>query len=415
MSTLQNTWSPCQEEALKVLETSHDNVFLTGRAGTGKSFLVRRFLRNQDPKIFPVLASTGAAAIIVGGRTFHSFFGLGIMEGGHQRTVEKALKDKRLVKRLRKINGFVLDEVSMIPGAALVAAEEICRLVRHKQSPWGGARVIAVGDFAQLPPVSAFGQKRDWAFLSEAWEKSYFVPVMLETMMRSADADFLRVLNFIRDGIVNDEVRLFLNRRTDPASDDLSATRLFPRRDSAEQFNLAKLSEIKKPAQSFATEYSGRERFVEQIKKNAPVPEVLQLKESALVMIRINDPSYQYVNGSLGTVIKIAKEEIVVRLKNGRTVEIEEHLFTLLDANGDEVASAKNFPLNLAYASTIHKAQGATLDSMVCDLRRLWEPGQAYVAISRLKSGKDLMLTGWDEGAIRVDEDVMRFHAGLKG
>ncbi len=414
MNSNQTTFSPCQEKALNILASGSDNVFVTGRAGTGKSFLIRHFLQDKDSKIFPVLASTGAAAIIVGGRTFHSFFGLGIMEGGHQKTVEKALKDKRLVKRLRKINGFVLDEVSMIPSSALNAAEEICRGARQKEIPWGGARVVAVGDFAQLPPVTKSGQKREWAFLAEAWTRSYFKPAVLETMMRTNDVDFLNVLNFIREGVVNDEVRLFLNRRTDPGSDDLSATRLFARREPAETFNISKLGEIKKPVQTFATVYTGAERFVEQLKKNAPIPETLQIKESALVMIRINDQGYRFVNGSIGTVIGISDEEIAVKLKNGRVVEITPHCFTVMDANGDEVASATNFPVNLAYASTIHKAQGATLDSMVCDLRQLWEPGQAYVAISRLKSGKDLTLTGWDENSIRVDADVMRFHEGLK-
>lgn len=164
MPNTNPTWSPCQQKALNFLETSADNIFLTGRAGTGKSYLVRYFLKDRDPKTFPVVASTGAAAIVVGGRTFHSFFGLGIMEGGIEKTIERATKDRRVVKRLQKIGGFVLDEVSMIPGPALRAAEIICRIARKKHLPWGGARVIAVGDFAQLPPVTRGSQKKRMGF-----------------------------------------------------------------------------------------------------------------------------------------------------------------------------------------------------------------------------------------------------------
>lgn len=421
MSSTNPTWSPCQEKALNLLQTSADNIFLTGRAGTGKSYLIRYFLKDRDPKTFPVVASTGAAAIGVNGRTFHSFFGLGIMEGGIEKTIERALKDRRVVKRLQKIGGFILDEVSMIPGPALNAAETICRLARKKHLPWGGARVIAVGDFAQLPPVSRGNQhqrgatswKKEWAFLDATWSKTQFTSVVLETIMRSIDAEYLSVLNHVRNGVVNEEVELYLNRRTNPDAQAFEATYLFPHRETSENFNLECLAKLKTPLQKFSTLYSGDTRFVEQLKKNAPIPEVLQIKESALVMTRMNDPQMQYINGSLGTVMKINDEEITIQLKNGRTVEIKAATFSQLDANGEPVATATNFPITLAYASTIHKAQGATLDAMVCDLRRLWEPGQAYVALSRLKKGSDLTLTGWDAASIRTDPDVMAFHQSL--
>src|SRR3954470_20106041 len=129
-----------QDAASKILEAPV-NVFVTGSAGSGKSFLVRRYLGDKDPKEYPVLASTGAAAILVGGRTFHSFFGLGIMQGGLEATVERAAKNKRLVKRLRATQGVVIDEVSMLPGVTIRAAETISRLAREKSAPWGGLRV----------------------------------------------------------------------------------------------------------------------------------------------------------------------------------------------------------------------------------------------------------------------------------
>ncbi len=184
MTSPRPSWSPCQKAALRLLQEDTANPFITGAAATGKSFLIREFLKNRDRKKFPVVASTGSAAVWVGGRTFHSFFGLGIMEGGLDRTVDRALSNRRIVNRLKKTEGFVLDEVSMISGTTLRAAEAIARFARGDERPWGGMRVIAVGDFAQLPPVTPSGQ-RDWAFLDETWLRSDFTLVLLRTMLRS--------------------------------------------------------------------------------------------------------------------------------------------------------------------------------------------------------------------------------------
>lgn len=406
--------SSCQEKAYQLLQNTNQNIFLTGRAGTGKSFLIREFLKTQERKRFPIVASTGVAAVLIGGRTFHSFFGLGIMEGGLERTIDRALNDRRVLSRLRNINGFVLDEISMISGEALLAAEAICRHARKKiQLPWGGARVIAVGDFSQLPPVNRFGQKRDWAFLGETWQNSDFHSVYLQTMMRTEDAEFLKILDQIRYGEITTEVQDFLNQKIDVDCLDEEATYIFPRRVMAERYNNQRLAQIDAPLSDFPTEYTGPVWAVNQLKKSAPVPENLKLKRGALVMIRVNDPGFQYVNGSVGIVEEILKNKILIALKKGRLVELEQHSFSFLNADGDVVASAKNFPLTLAYAMTIHKSQGVTLDNMVVDLRRLWEPGQAYVALSRLRCGMGLTLMGWDESSFQTDPEVIAFYQSL--
>ena len=408
------TFSPCQQKAYQTLTTSKDNVFLTGHAGTGKSFLIRHFLKTKDRKTFPVLASTGTAAVLIGGRTFHSFFGLGIMEGGTDQTVERALKNNRVVKRLREIDGFVLDEVSMISGPTLRAAETICRLSRKVALPWGGARVIATGDFSQLPPINANSKTKEWAFLDYAWRDSQFLNVSLETMMRTSDAEYTEILNHIRMGTLTEEVKSYLHRKTDTdAGQDQHAasTFLFPRRENADQLNLRRLALLKSKLHEIPTVYKGDPRAVEALEKQAPIPKVLHLKDSALVMIRINDPAYKYVNGSMGTVLDITDDELSLSLTNKKIVTLKKHSFAILNADGNEIASATNFPVSLAYATTIHKSQGATLDSMICDLRRLWEPGQAYVALSRLRTGAGLTLVGWDESSVAmVDPDVVSFY-----
>lgn len=400
----------CQRRAFEALQGSA-NVFVTGGAGSGKSFLIRHFLRTKDSRDFPVLASTGAAAVLIGGRTFHSFFGLGIMEGGVEQTVEKASKNRQVVRRLKKMSGFVVDEVSMLSGPTLRAAEIICRRVRDSELPWGGLRVVAVGDFAQLPPVErSNSQRRGWAFLDPVWDWTGFETHVLRTQTRCRDEEFMKILAKVREGRVPPEVKAYLDAKVSPPQPDFEGTRLFPRREETERFNLARLAALPSEMKEFETIYSGDARAIESLKKYSPLQDVLRIKEGALVMLRQNDPQGRWVNGSTGHVEKIKPTAITIRLLNGRLIEIEKTSFSLMDAEGDTVAAAVNFPLSLAWASTIHKAQGATLDRMMVNLANLWEPGQAYVALSRLTSGADLSIERWDARSIKTDPEVLRFY-----
>lgn len=389
------------------------NVFLTGAAGSGKSHLLRHFLKDKDPKLFPVLASTGAAAILIGGRTFHSFFGLGILEGGVQATVERASKNRRLIRRLRETEGIVIDEISMLSSVTLRAAEEIARKARANTRAWGGLRVIAVGDFCQLPPVNPFAREKEWAFLDPTWEKSEFEPAILREIMRTSDKEFLRVLNFVRYGHVNRDVRDYLERRRVRVPDHFNGTRLFARREDVERQNLERLSKLRTPLHEFATSYAGNAKAIEDFKRHAPIPETISLREGALLMLRQNDPKQRWVNGSLGHLIEVTPLRLGLRLLSGREVYVDRMDFTLLDAEGLPVATASNFPVTLAYALTIHKAQGATLDQMTVDLRRLWEPGQAYVALSRARASESVWIEGWSESSIFLDPAVLKFHRSL--
>ena len=399
------------EDQISALATlkSKENVFLTGAAGSGKSFLMRHYLRDQD---VPTLASTGAAAILVGGRTFHSFFGLGIMEGGVLATVDRALKNKPILKRLREAKEVVIDEVSMISGPTLRAAEMIMRKVRGNTSPWGGLRVVVVGDFAQLPPVNPHAREIEWAFLDEVWQQSDFKPAVLSKIMRTKNLEFLKVLNSVREGKVTDEVTQFLNSRLEPnPGGDL--TRLFSHRGDVESFNLSKLEKIKGPTHIFKTLYKGKAKNIEAFRKHSPIAEELQLKEEALVMLRQNDHEGRWVNGSLGHIKSISKTALGIQLLSGLAIEIEMAEFTMLDAEGLPVVTAINFPVSLAWAMTIHKAQGTSLDRMMVDLRKVWEPGQAYVALSRARDPKGLFIEGWSPKQIFADPRVSSFHAGL--
>ncbi len=403
--------SPEQADALELLR-SGENVFLTGGAGSGKSFLIRHFMKDIDPKEMPILASTGAAAVLLGGRTFHSFFGLGIMEGGPDATYERASKDKRLLARLRKVEGVIIDEVSMIPGQALMIAEALSQRARESKLPWGGMRVIAVGDFAQLPPVTQTGP-RDWCFMNDVWRQSGFQSVMLSHNQRVSDNLFLDILSDVRHGLVTERVRDFLNDHLQVHDEDHPGTRLFPRKIHAEKFNQKKLDELSEEEVTIDSIYFGSEKHIEILMKTAPVPLKLVLKLGCRVMFLQNDPQKRWVNGTRGVVTDIALDKIIVKKDNGREVQVDKSSFALQDAEGNIMASVIQFPLTLAYATTIHKSQGATLEDLWCDLSSLWEPGHAYVALSRLRSAEGLHLIGWNPRSIIVDPKVLDFYSRL--
>ncbi len=404
----------CQTKALDILERQ-GNVFLTGAAGTGKSFLLNRYLKDKPSEAFPVVASTGAAAVLIGGRTFHSFFGLGIMEGGIEETVLRALRSRKLTHRLLAACCVVIDEVSMLSGTTLMAAERIARAARNRDEPWGGLRIIVVGDFAQLPPVTPGAMQKDWAFLHQAWRDSAFVPALMSTVMRTKDSDFLDILNFVRAGTVNDDVRAFLDARTGYANDDTEGTRLYAHRHSADAYNHRRLDAIPGQPRAFETEYAGEARVLESAKRAMPIPDVLLIKEGALVMMRKNDPSEPqvYVNGSLGHIRRIEDELLVIELLSGDVVEVEKQKFSYLDGDGKELLTAWNFPVTLAWATTIHKAQGASLDALIVDLASLWEPGQAYVALSRVRNAGALYVERWNPSSIRAEPLVTQLYDSL--
>lgn len=400
--------SPEQASALELLR-SGENVFLTGGAGSGKSFLIRHYMKELDSKQMPILASTGAAAVLLGGRTFHSFFGLGIMEGGPDATYLRASKDARLMSRLRNVEGVIIDEVSMIPGQALMIAEALSQRARESKLPWGGMRIITVGDFAQLPPVTQAGP-RDWCFLNDVWSGSGFQTVMLSHNQRVSDNLFLDVLSDVRHGLSTERVRDFLNEHLQTHDEDHPGTRLFPRKITAEKFNQKKLSELDEEEVTIDSIYFGTEKHVEILMKTAPVPMKLVLKLGCRVMFLQNDPQKRWVNGTRGIVTDIELDKIIVKKDNGREVQVDKVSFALQDAEGNIMASVIQFPLTLAYATTIHKSQGATLDDLWCDLSSLWEPGHAYVALSRLRDGEGLHLIGWNPRSIIVDPKVLDFY-----
>jgi ATP-dependent DNA helicase PIF1 len=399
-----------QKKALKILLNSKQNLFLTGAAGTGKSHVIKLFrevkkLKNEN---IPMVASTGAAALLVNGVTFNSYFGLGIMAGGVENTIKTALTNRAACERIVYTDTIIVDEISMISGDVFKAANLLCQKIRQNKKPFGGIRVIAVGDFFQLGPFSET-DKTDWVFESSDWKSAKFKKIELTTIMRTKDKQFLKILTKVRYGKVDQEVKKFLNSKINKKNLDINIPRILSRNHEVDTYNLKKLQEINSPLFTFKTQYAGEDFAINRIKENLVIPDVLQLKKGALVMLRVNNFQEGYINGTVGTVLGVTDSVLTIKKLNGEIIHVKKHIFEFLNGSGEIIGRARNFPLTLAWAITIHKSQGASLDKALISIDRLWLHGQAYTALSRLTSSQGLMLTSWDKNSFLVDKKVIKY------
>lgn len=396
------------------------NCFLTGMAGTGKSTLLRQFIAQSFRKV-DVTAPTGVAALNVGGMTIHRFCGMllgpqpGQTNEDYFALLERDTRRSILAgfNRVRRCETLVIDEVSMLPGRQLEFVEFLFRRLRGREEPFGGCHVIATGDFLQLPPVRMNdGAAYDWAFLSPAWEVAEFRTVLLETVRRQDEPAFVRALGEFRLGHVWGETARLLQSRV-RSFPPANLTRLFTHNVQVDRWNTFQLSELPGEESVLEAEQSGPEHQREFLTKNLLTPVTLRLKPGALVSFTVNrtgsgSPLPQFVNGQLGVVEDIAPGVITVRPKNGEPIRVEPFTWRY-DARDDESASFTQFPLRLAWAMTIHKSQGLTLDAAYLDIRAAREPGQAYVAVSRVRTLAGLHFKDWFKG-LHVSPEAIAFY-----
>lgn len=394
-----------QQTAYELLSKTDKNIFLTGGAGTGKSYLIKKFISESD-KYIECTASTGAAAILIEGCTFHRFFGLGIIKD-QEELIKRALSNDRVWETIGDAETIIIDEISMLSGAMITAADAICKKIRGNEDPFGGIRMIAVGDFFQLPPITMKGEVTDWAFNSPSW---CFETVELTELVRSDNEEFHTVLNQLRVGCVSNETDSYLKSKHGYNEE---YTRIFSTREEVSKWNDECLSRIQEQKFTYKTTTSGPSMQCEALLKVLPVDTFIHLKKNAHIMLRANDPDGSYVNGSTGIIEKIDddNEEIHIILDDKqRKVVIRKKRWELLAPKGEVLASARQFPISLAYAITIHKAQGASIDNVEARLTRVWEFGQSYVAISRAKNPDTLLVPSYERKKILVSPEVLRFH-----
>lgn len=407
-----------QATALNIMKTGQ-NVFLTGQAGSGKTFVLNQYidyLRNHGVEV-AVTASTGIAATHLKGMTIHSWSGLGIKDWVNKELLEKMMKKKPLRDRLVATQVLIIDEISMLSSAHLQALDEILRYARVSYEPFGGMQVIISGDFFQLPPVTKDKtlQRKNFAFMAPIWVEAGLKVCYLTEQHRQDDSPLLSLLNAIRAGDLEDAHFDLVNEklRDSKTNMDLSAPKLFTHNREVESINLKELEAIKDEYVGFRAEISGPEGLSEMLKKTVLAPEILNLKIGAKVMFVRNNYEAGFINGTLGEVVDYHPEDgyPVVCTHEGVEIVAKPESWAVEDEMGRPIAEFKQVPLRLAWAVTVHKSQGMTLDAVEVDLSKTFESGQGYVALSRCKTWDGLRLMGVNQQAFGMDDLVRRADA----
>ena len=396
-----------QQMAFDLVKKTNKSLFITGKAGTGKTTFIK-LIRKEIDKNFLLLAPTGIAAVNVGGQTMHSFFGFPMQAIGPHTEIKLSQDNEAL---LREVDTIIVDEASMVRSDMVDGMDRCLRMVFHTNMAFGGKQVIFVGDLFQLPPVvkegtadaemlhDLYGAGLPFFYKAFVLKRMNLPKIEFQKVYRQRDEEFLNILNKMRNGEIKDEDLELLNEHVakEDTERDFSVT-VTPFKYMAENINDEKLNAIE------GEEFCYQATIVDDFKPNdAPVLETLKLKEGAQVIFCHNNPTAVYMNGTIGKVSKLKENQICVMLENGIEITVEKFTWQNMQSKYNRetrkmetevVGAFTQYPLKLAWAITIHKSQGMTFDRMQFDLTRgTFQAGQAYVAVSRLRSLNGLTLS----------------------
>lgn len=418
--------------AWQFIENTGTHLFLTGKAGTGKTTFLRR-LKQESPKRMVVLTPTGIAAINAGGVTIHSFFQIPfapyVPESSFSTNATYRFRfGKEKINIIRSMDLLVIDEISMVRADLLDAVDEMLRRYRDHHKPFGGVQLLMIGDLQQLAPVV---KEEEWQMLKKYYDTPYFFSslalkqteyctIELKTVYRQNDGVFLDLLNRIRENHCDSQVLEALNRRCLPdfqPRKEEGYIRLVTHNYQAQRINNYELEQL--PGRSYAFRATIDGKFPEY---SYPTDEVLELKKGAQVMFVKNDSSgeHRYYNGMIGEVTAVSASSIEVRAKDsGEDFLLQEEEWAnakyVLDEESKEIVediegTFRQFPLKLAWAITIHKSQGLTFERAIIDASSSFAHGQTYVALSRCKTLEGLVLSApLSARAVISDREVDRF------
>ncbi len=394
-----------QDKALEILKTGA-NVFLTGEPGAGKTHTIGRFVEwlNKEKHIeYAITASTGIAASHINGSTIHSWSGLGIRRNLDKEQLDGIKRNHWITERIRVVKVLVIDEISMLDAVALNDIHNILCSVHGNGRPFGGIQIVFVGDFFQLPPVSKDSPDKLFAFESEAWINANPKVCYLTEQHRQSDPKFLEILTAMRSGLITVEHKdtLIACSMTDKPD-----TQLFTHNADVDALNKRELDKLTDKAHEFKMQQGGNDILIQTLKRGCLSPETLILKVGAVVMFTRNNFKEGYVNGTLGKISRFDNGDPVVQLLNGKQVRPETAEWNFTER--DEVkAYIRQIPLRLAWAITVHKSQGMSLDSALIDLSNTFEFGQGYVAISRVRTLQGLHLKGINDKVFLMHPKVV--------
>jgi ATP-dependent exoDNAse (exonuclease V) alpha subunit len=420
-----------QDEALNILKTGI-NVFLTGEPGSGKTYLVNRYVEYlREHGIIPAItASTGIAATHIGGMTIHSWSGVGIKNQITQYDLRRIEDNPRTGRKIKNANILIIDEISMLSARMFSMVDEVCRAVRGSDEAFGGLQVVLVGDFFQLPPVVRrasdleerlpFENESDdpssaFAYQSPAWRDLGLTVCYLSEQYRQEDAAFLDILSALRSGSLTDDHKERLLARGAVFNEiPKGVTKLFPHNADVDRVNERELGNLLGAVHVFTMQGSGQAHLIEQLKRGCLSPEKLQLKIGAKVMFTKNNFEGKFVNGTTGTIVGFRADDIpIVETRAGKRVAAEPADWKI-EIEMETLASVRQVPLRLAWAITVHKSQGMSLDAAIIDLGNAFEYGQGYVALSRVRTLAGLYLLGLNERALEVHPDILEKDAEFR-
>jgi len=413
-----------------------DNVFVTGHAGTGKSYILRK-LKEKYKKKLTITSTTGIAAVNVKGQTLHSWAGVGLCRNSIQATVEKIKTRPAQFRQIKKCKMLAIDEISMLNVETFEYVNEVLKLVRENDEPFGGIQVIFIGDFFQLPPVEKRSEttekenrvEKNYCFETGLWQDLNLKNVILTKNYRQNEEKFIKALSNMRvNRLEPEDIELLSTRSINSDTSGTNILHIFSTNEEANNYNLVKFNALENQVKMFTAKdgvYRGKdlvwEDFTEReavildiFNKSCRAEKEIALKIGCKVMLLFNmDFDKGLINGACGTVENFNENSINITFDNGVNANIPLHEFEYY-YNDAVLAVRIQYPLKLAYGITIHKSQGMTLDKLVVDCKRIFERGQVYVAMSRVKTLEGLYLKSFDSEKVLCDEKVARFYENLK-
>lgn len=407
-----------QKTALEILKTGK-SIFLTGSAGTGKTYLLNQYIEYlKERKIKPsVVAPTGIAASHLDGSTIHSFFGLGIRDFVDDYFLDSLLQKKYLYDRFSKLKILIIDEVSMISPEIFSAMDKILKAFKFTDKPFGGIQIILSGDFFQLPPISKVRKEKRFAWQTPVWKDLELKTCYLEQNFRQGEDKLIKILNDIRSGEISEEsYDIFKSRHNRELDINFRPTKLYTHNIDVDRINNEELEKLEEGLKIFEHISSGVKKNIEKIFKSSLLLEEVRLKKNAIVLFIKNNYEKGYINGTTGIVVDFDENDNlpIVEIFSGRRIKVTREDWRMESESGKIIATVSQVPLRLAWAITVHKSQGMTLDAAEIDLSRTFEVGQGYVALSRIKSIEGLKLVGINDMALKVDRLILQIDDSMK-
>lgn len=402
------------------LMTQGKSIFLTGKAGSGKTKCLQMFIETyKHSKNMGITSTTGISALLFGGTTLHSYLGIGLGTQSVDTLLEKIFKFGWLLKRWKSLEILIIDEVSMLSPELFDKLEELSRLVRHDERPFGGVQLILSGDFCQLPVVKS----DKFCFESKKWNKCIQDTIYLTDIIRQTDPEFQECLNNVRLGLTPKKTRILLKSRLNAKlvnEHGIKPTKLYSTNSSVEHINNKELDILAESDPDFyeyvmEIDVSSKVKpyVIEKNVKNCSALDKLQLCVGVQVMLIMNmDIDNGLVNGSRGVVTRFVDDIPIVKFLNGEERTIDYYTWEI-EENNRKVMSITQIPLKIAYALTIHRSQGCSLDYAEVDLSNCFEYGQAYVALSRVRNIKGISILGLDFDKISAHPKAIEFYRDL--